>query len=406
MRRLTLIVLALSLAAPLGALTPSPGARADPKLAVRLERVEVSLTVSRTSAAIRAVWTLHNRGEAIELQVGLPRAGNRAAVTGFSARVDGIQVAEFDTTLTALLDEQAETDKERKVARKRAERRARHWYVWTLALGAGARTVVEVEYAAPTVLDAISHPLGRRSIDFDLTTDAAWSGTVGTTEITVRLAGLAPEQVLAKECLPAAIEWPVDDEGAPGTLVLKFADVEPTHDLRVVFVDTTAKARRTELEKVLAAFKPAQQIAENKAYLRALVELAEVREIQKETEAALEMYQKLAGLEIATGRAVSFCGPWATWRKYVPWCLRQLEALDSLGRLDEAKSCAEESSAFARERWLAYREASGKRRPFENFDSRKYGNYWDYDWERTRRLYIRSLELLEDEEALAEAKAN
>ena len=107
-----------------------------------------------------------------------------------------------------------------------------------------------------------------------------------------------------------------------------------------------------------------------------------------------EVCATLADLEATAGKAITHCGPWAEWRRHVPWELQRMHALAQSGK--DAQQAATAAKTRMTKIWPVYLAARKKAQPFEHFDRRKYGNYHDYDWDRTRELYAAALELLGD----------
>ena len=144
------------------------------------------------------------------------------------------------------------------------------------------------------------------------------------------------------------------------------------------------------------AFREEQRTFENRSYTDTLIALTEVFRIAGDHQAVADTSETLAKLEAAAGKAITGCGPWASWRKYIPWQLRRLRALQALGQ--DAKDCATQCVTAVDPVWVAYGEAKTHPRPFDHFDATKFGNFWDYDWIATRDLFATALELSGDKD--------
>ncbi len=148
--------------------------------------------------------------------------------------------------------------------------------------------------------------------------------------------------------------------------------------------------RKEELRVVIDATEEDRRTHDNRLYTEALVTLAEVLWLRGEHEQVAKVCAELTRLEEAGGAAITHCGPWARWRRHVPWPLQRLEALDAAGKATEA---AAGIVAQVTPVWEAYTRAKAQPRPFDDLGPARFGNYWDYDWHRTARLYARALEL-------------
>lgn len=133
----------------------------------------------------------------------------------------------------------------------------------------------------------------------------------------------------------------------------------------------------------LDAFTETQRRPDNRAYTQTLVALAEVHELRGAKAELAEACARLAALESEGGKAITHCGPWATWRRHVPWELRRLEALEQ----EEQAAYASAALLAVAPAWQAYQAAKDDLRPFREFDVERFGNFHDYDWPRIERLY-------------------
>jgi hypothetical protein len=169
-------------------------------------------------------------------------------------------------------------------------------------------------------------------------------------------------------------------------------------DIPLEWKGASIDQREAELRAQIAQVEDNRRKHTNRAYTEALVALADVLALKADQQGVADTCAELIKLETEGGAAITHCGPWAKWRKHVPWRLRRLEALDALGRgADEAKAIADAIVPL----WDAYLKAKGQIRPLEDFGPEKYGNYWDYDWPRVRSLYARALELAGETERAA-----
>lgn len=161
------------------------------------------------------------------------------------------------------------------------------------------------------------------------------------------------------------------------------------------FFERTPADMETRLRERLDGFDEEQMTADNRSYTDTLVHLYDVLKLRGDQPAMAEVCAMLAELEEASGRALTLCGPWARWRSHVPWVLCRFASLRETGA--NAEEAAEDAVAVMKVRWPVYLAARDERRPYDHFDAAKYGNYWDYDWDRTRELYAEALALLGQE---------
>lgn len=189
--------------------------------------------------------------------------------------------------------------------------------------------------------------------------------------------------------LPAALFGRDNDE----SFVIEHPCNKLFRDYQLGFNANTAAELRDSLSARISSTLPADAVHTNAAYTRLLVDLADVLRLTGESDLLLETLAKLATLESTASAAITHCGPWAGWRKYVPWSLQQLELLESLGRTEAAAALATKLVAELDARFAAQAVAATKPRPHENFDEARFGRYYDYDWKRARTLFTRAQEL-------------
>lgn len=153
----------------------------------------------------------------------------------------------------------------------------------------------------------------------------------------------------------------------------------------------TVQQRLAEVAAQRDAFSEVQRRHDNRAYTEVLVTLAELLALKYDHAAVAAVCATLIDLEAAAGHAITHCGPWAKWRKHVPWSLRYVAALRDAGSLTQtaAKAAVKATESL----WSDYQAARAETRPFEHFKPEHNGNYWDYDWPRVRELFALALEL-------------
>lgn len=145
----------------------------------------------------------------------------------------------------------------------------------------------------------------------------------------------------------------------------------------------TTEALLEENRARLDAFTDVQRRADNSAFTRTLVTLADLYELSGMQAELAEVCARLAALESEGGKAITHCGPWAKWRRHVPWPLRRYEALDEAARAEYAAEALRETAPV----WQAYQAAKQDLRPFRDFPVERFGNFHDYDWPRVEQLY-------------------
>ncbi len=228
------------------------------------------------------------------------------------------------------------------------------------------------------------HVLGLWRTDYPLHRVRGFAGYPETVEVSVHWHNLPAE------CFGGEAGKNSRSESVP-------IEIHPA-DIPLEWKGASVDQREAELRAQIAQVEAAQKKHTNRAYTEALVALADVLALKADHQALADTCAELIKLETEGGAAITHCGPWAKWRKHVPWRLRRLEALDALGRgEDEAEATAGATLPL----WDAYLKAKGQIRPLEDFGPKKYGNYWDYDWPLVRSLYARALELAGDAESAA-----
>lgn len=257
-----------------------------------------------------------------------------------------------------------------------------------VTLAENQRLTVTWSWSTATTRLPHEHPLGRRMFRVPLQYVKAFTELPGRLDAEITYSGL-PDELFGLDEPPEgnAINAGVSVEG-------KFKNFE------FRFLDGTLRAKRDELAARLDEFSEEQRTPENQSYTEMLALLSELHELAGDHTAYADACARLAALEQEAGRAISHCGPWARWRKYVPWVLRRAGANKAAGREVDAAS----AKAAVTDCWAAYLAARDKRRPFDHFDAAKYGAYWDYDWDRTRELYAEILDLLGEEDAAARVR--
>ena len=228
------------------------------------------------------------------------------------------------------------------------------------------------------------HPLGKRELTVRLVHLRSYAALPANIGIVVTHEGLSGELFGRQDDAPFTLEHPA------GTRL---------QDFNLSWFASTLPNKRAELGKTLESFKDKQPGADNRLYTTTLAHLVDLALHAGDNEAVAAHCETLATLEVASSMAITLCGPWAEWRRYVPWQLLRLRALEALGR--DTTECAKLAVTVMTERWPAYLKAKAAARPFDEFDVAKFGSYWDYDWQTTRTLYARALEITGDTDAAA-----
>lgn len=260
-------------------------------------------------------------------------------------------------------------------------------FQWKLHLEAGARHELAWTYTCGAALLPQAHPLGRRQMRVRLSHLRGYATLPDSLPVKLTYTGLAPELL---------------GQSADAPLSLQHAGGAQIDDFEFSWFASTLKDRTAALVALRDSFSEPQRTAENRSWTATLADLADVQTLAGEHAALAASCESLAKLERDSGKAITHCGPGAQWRRYVPWELRRLQALEASGA--DAKACAQAAKAVMQARWPAYLEARAKPRPFDHFDAASFGNYWDYDWPRTRELYARALEILGEAEAAKAVK--
>lgn len=187
---------------------------------VRMRREEVDVYLFPRLAVVEARFELDNHGQALELEVGFPClpaadpfVARAAALRSFGVRVDR---------------------RELKVVRRAHDNpEFPAWYVWTQVFAPNQRVVVEVRYWVP--LEAYAG-VSCAPFVYVLRTGRFWQGSIGEAIVRVHAQLVSPKAILATT--PAGYAW----EGE--TLVWRFADLDPEHDVGLLVSPLAALAAR------------------------------------------------------------------------------------------------------------------------------------------------------------------
>jgi hypothetical protein len=351
-RLLCLIVL---LCPPLWAVAPERGS----SLALESAALELKLQGAEggVSAEVECRLTIINTGAAGDFRLSLPDDLIPSAQhEGFRLRLDG---------------EAIKPDSH--------ESRAFHW---KLRLDADAKHELAWSCTCGTTLLPQAHPLGRRRLRVRLSHLRGYAALPETLPVTLVYTALAPE---------------LFGQAAATPLNLQHTAGKQIEDFSFTWFAAGLADKTAALLALRDSFNEPQRTAANRSWTATLADLADVQALAGEHAALASTCETLAKLERDSGKAITHCGPGAQWRRYVPWELRRLAALEAAGA--DAKDCARAAKAMMQARWPAYLEARGKPRPFDHFDVATFGSYWDYDWPRTRELYARALEILGEADA-------
>ena len=343
------LILFCLLQAPLFAVT------AGENSPLTLHDLRVSLDLSIDGAKVTYKATLHNPSEeAHDCLLTLPKhLVPKAQQDGYTLKVAGI----------ARKPEQADD------------------LQWNITFDAGQQLELTWACTLTPINLPHAHPQGIRAIRIAVGHMRGFAGLPGEVTLTVDSAGMPPELFKAREGDTEVIKQPVE------------AHLE---DFTYEWYAETWDAKRKELLAVLKDFTPAQRTHLNRSYTVTLVHLADLYALQDKHIELADTCETLATLQQQGGRAITHCGPAAKWRKHVPWQLLRMRALTESGQ--EAQDAAREAKDFMRTLWAAYLLARDEPQPFDHFDRARHGNYWDYDWDRTRTLYADALELLGESE--------
>lgn len=318
---------------------------AGDKSPLELTELRVTIDLSTDGAAVTCKATLKNPGEvAHAAQLTLPRpAVPEEQRNGFTIKVAGIS-RESDSAETLQ---------------------------WQVAFESAQSVEVAWSYTLPAIDLPHTHPQGEREVRVALSHMQGFAAMPGTATCTVSSATVAAELF-----------------GGMATHDISIEDYEYR------WLARTWQASVDALQEVRNAFGEAQRTHLNRSYTETLVHLADLYSLKERNGDLAEVCETLAALEAQGGKPITHCGPWAEWRRHVPWELRRLHALTQAGKDGkEAATAAKNRMAVI---WPVYLAAREKAQPFEYFDRAKFRNYHDYDWNRTRELYAAALELLGD----------
>ncbi len=213
---------------------------------------------------------------------------------------------------------------------------------------------------------------GRYSLRVPLQHMKGWAALPKSFTVSVEYSGLSPE---------------LFDREAAGSFSLEHSVAEGMRDFALSFKARTRKGLQDDARHAIESVKEADRTAGNTRYTAALVDLADALRADTDSEALLDTLTRLQALEVSGGKAITHCGPWAPWRKYVPWSLQRMELLEAIGRAKDAAAVAAEAATALQSTLELQAVAAGKPRPHEHFDEAKLGRYYDYDWDRTRKLF-------------------
>jgi hypothetical protein len=221
------------------------------------------------------------------------------------------------------------------------------------------------------------HVLGQWRIELPLGRIRGFAGYPDDMAVAIHWRGIDPECFDANP-EPTSMQFTVPVTEQPDDF---------TFEWRAGSVDQGLAQLRKRLDEVTEATRR----HDNRVYTETLVALAEVAALKGDHSLVAETCATLARLESDASRAITHCGPWAKWRKHVPWQLRRIEALEEAGA--DARQAAASAVTELKSLMQAYEKSKEKARPFEDFEPERFGNYWDYDWPRVNTLYARAQEL-------------
>ena len=296
----------------------------------------------------------------------------------------------FDTTLMLPSELIPKTERETCVIRldtveKKVDSEAQGQLIWQVHFDTDQSITVSWTRSIGITRLPQAHPLGRCQLTVQLGYMRGFVSYPDTRSVVIRHDGLAPE---------------LFDQTDDGPISLEQRTGARVQDFSFSWFETTLVAKTKAMMLLKDSFKEAQRTHENRSYTDTLVRLTELHELAGDNQAVAETCKTLAKLEADAGHAITHCGPWAEWRRYVPWQFRRLRAL----KAEDAKDAAVEAVAAMAARWAAYQEARRFTRPFDHFDAITFGNFWDYDWVATRDLYATALELTGDGEGAQEIR--
>lgn len=346
-------LLLLIFAAPLQALAvQSPG--------IELHELRAEVVVSPHNDGIQAqcsmLLRLHNPGAEAQVALTLPLA--------------------LDATLRqgdAALARQAQAQSHR----------------WQVSMAAGGTLDLSSSFRATAHRLPHLHVLGKWRVEFPLQQVSGFSRYPAAATLVLRWEKLPAELFgAAPDATHATYSQTV--RGAPARF-------------KAEFLATTPAQRLAQVKSALAQVQPAQRTHDNHTYTAALVTLAELQALTADDAGCADTCAELSRLESTTVRVISHCGPWARWRKHVPWRLRHVAALARAGKATEA--AAREAIAAVAALWRKYSQVRDQARPHADFSAGGFGSYWDYDWQGTRALYADALELAGEGDRAARVRA-
>lgn len=339
-----LALILLLLAAPVHAVTLMPGVG---KPVVKITEIRAEIALGPEAEGIRAEYSCFLR---------LENPGANVAITLSLPKEPAAQLKLGSEVLTAVSGQD------------RTE--------WTLNLATGSTELTCAWQLVPRKVSHL-HVLGQWRVAFPLQ----------------RLRGFAAYP----DAATLAVRWNKLDAalfGAPADATnVRFSHAISREPAAFTFewFGATVQQRLAQVVAQRDAISDVQRNHDNRAYTEALVTLAELHALKNDHAAVAAVCATLMDLEAAAGRAITHCGPWAKWRKHVPWALRRVAALRDAGNATEA--AAKAAVKATKSLWSDYQSARTETRPFEHFSPERNGNYWDYDWPRVRELLARALEL-------------
>jgi hypothetical protein len=342
-----LALLLVMCCAPLAAVAPT----GDTLLELEAASLDISISAEH-GAVVRTSLTVRNPAEAAEFEFELA-----------DALVPEDQRKEFALSVNAAATTPIHSD---------------HHFRWSIKV----EGKVEFAWTVSTGSTALPHrhALGRRELTVRLAHLRKYAALPA--QIAVNIAHSLPAELFGRE---DAAPFSLEHDGG-----------RRIADYTLGWFESTLKSKRAKLDETLESINAKQRTAQNRQYTHTLAHLVDLATLAGDHGAVATHCEALAALEAAAGQALTLCGPWAEWRRYVPWQLQRLRALEALAQ--DAKACAAQAVSSMAERWPAYLKARKAARPFDDFAER-FGVYWDYDWTTTRDLYARALEISGDAEA-------
>lgn len=346
-------LLLLIFAAPLQALAvQSPG--------IELHELRAEVVVSPHNESIRAqcsmLLRLHNPGAQAQVTLTLPLALDATLKQG-------------DTALARQAQAQS--------------------HLWQVNMAAGGTLDLSSSFRVTARHLPHLHVLGKWRVEFPLQQVAGFSRYPAAATLVLRWDKLPPEQFGAAP----------DDTHASYSQAIRGTPAR----FNAEFLATTPAQRLAQVQSALAQVQPPRRTHDNHTYTSALITLAELQTLAADNAGCAETCAELARLESAAGRVISHCGPWARWRKHVPWRLRHVAALARAGKANEA--AAREAIAGVSALWRQYSQVRDQARPHADFAAGGFGSYWDYDWQLTRALYADALDLAGERDLAARIRA-